>query len=1256
MERIEGKYEILEKMGEGGMGAVYKVRHRVLDEIRVIKVMRPQLAADEKLRERFLREAKTAIRLRHPNVAQLHDCTVDEQGNAFMVIEYIEGVTLEQLVVEVGTPPIGLSLEIATQSLKALGSLHKKKVVHRDIAPDNLMLSRDDEEEPLVKLIDLGIAKVLEEADGGLTGTGMFIGKLRYSSPEHFRTQEGVSVDARSDLYSLGVVLYELLTGTHPIEGDSMSALIAGHLIHPPLDFAKSDPDGRVPDELRAIVLKSLAKDLGDRFQSAVEFRKALEPLSRSLPVTAEDVDRALSVTPPPTIRFPAVRKSTTQEELDRQFVPGTTPPPQPTQVTPPPVSRGTAPALEEELPPLPPTAEPESTAQVAELTRRVEAHLELGQLAEASKELAEGEASYGSSEQLDALKARVEEARQREERRRQVDELRGEAADLAAKSSLGDALAKLRQALELEPGDTAVKAQIAEIEKAQQAEKDRLREERRRAKSLKADAAALAKRHDYDGALSKLQQAGQIAPDDTAVQAQIADVESARAKAAAVAQAVVLVERLVGSGDLDAAERELDAAIARLGDSAPLEGSKKKIEARRAAERQRQQQEQVRALITQGRELLSSGALEEARARLDEAASLAPDQAEVKALDGDLAAAITARELEHQRQQQEKIRALVVQGGELMSSGDLEGAHSRLDEAASLAPDHTEVKALEVDLDAAVKALDQERQRQEKIREAAQSIGVRIDAGEFDAARKALDKAEQRLPEAETFQPLRERLDRAEQEDRAARILATRQQASALLEDGRVQEAVEEYERALTIDDSDQQTVEALSAARERLRQLEEQRERERALAQALQSVESNLERGRLEQAHKNVLAAISELGETEAMQGLRARVESELAARREREERVSALVEDARGRAAAGEFETALERLREADRIDPENASVTTLIGEVETALRRREEERQRQQQISEMTARIERHLAVGALESARGELDSADKALGETDELARLRQQLEAAEKRAIAEQVERYVGEARQLLEAEQFEAAIAQLKAARDLDPADGTATELLAQCQDAWNAHRQEQKRQQQIAKGVAAIEELLDAGKLAKASRRLASAEERLGPTEALHVLKQRIDEAVAAAPTPPEPKPRRLVVPLVVAAVVVAIIVSVVVVQQRGTEVAPPEIPPEIEPVAAAATATLLVDAVPWGQITAITAADNTPRPVPESAYTPILLSLPPGEYTLTLTHPSRATPVAVLVTLGDGELRSEIVKLGTPEVDSFFRDMGW
>ncbi len=153
IQQLEGKYEILEKMSEGGMGAVYKVRHRLLDEIRVIKVMRPHLAEDEVLRKRFVREAKTAIRLRHVNLAQVYDFTMDESGYFFLAMEFIDGIDLHGLAKFAKVVPLGVALELAYQSLDVIGYLHRKEIVHRDISPDNLLISRDDEGNLLVKLI-----------------------------------------------------------------------------------------------------------------------------------------------------------------------------------------------------------------------------------------------------------------------------------------------------------------------------------------------------------------------------------------------------------------------------------------------------------------------------------------------------------------------------------------------------------------------------------------------------------------------------------------------------------------------------------------------------------------------------------------------------------------------------------------------------------------------------------------------------------------------------------------------------------------------------------------------------------------------------------------------------------------------------------------------------------------------------------------------------------------------------------------------
>ena len=335
LEQLEGKYEILEKLQEGGMGAIYTVRHRLLGEIRVVKVIRPHLQDESTLRDRFLQEARAAARLTHPGIARVFDFTVDEDENAYLVMEYIRGITLGELIRAGQIPPLDLGLEIARQALSALGHMHRQQIVHRDVAPDNLMLSLDDTGAPRVKLIDLGLAKIVEGVTGGLTSSGIFLGKFRYAAPEQFddcRAGDPASATANPfacDLYSVGLVLYELLTGVYPIQGETATSLIAGHLFRPPVPFETSDPAGSLPEGVRRILLQALAKAPQDRPPSADAFAAAL---SLDTPGTGYDTPAGrrileLARNPP---RPSTYRPGSTQVELDQHFAPVPTPLPQP--------------------------------------------------------------------------------------------------------------------------------------------------------------------------------------------------------------------------------------------------------------------------------------------------------------------------------------------------------------------------------------------------------------------------------------------------------------------------------------------------------------------------------------------------------------------------------------------------------------------------------------------------------------------------------------------------------------------------------------------------------------------------------------------------------------------------------------------------------------------------------------------------------------------------------------------------------------
>jgi serine/threonine protein kinase len=272
LPEIESRFDVLAKLGEGGMGCVYKVRHRDLDEVQIVKTLQAHLSSNVGLRERFVNEARRGMRLRHPHIAGVHDFAVCADGTGYIVMEYVHGHNLRDLLATRGPLRLPLVGSIAVQTLDALGYLHGEKFIHRDISPDNLILTTTADGKPFVKLIDLGISKSLESGNT-MTGTGQFIGKVSYASPEQF----GGQADERSDLYSLGIVLYRLLTNADPFPGENYNQIIAGHLFQPPRPFEVAAPGVEVPEAVQKVVFRALEKDPDNRYASAAEFCAAVE-------------------------------------------------------------------------------------------------------------------------------------------------------------------------------------------------------------------------------------------------------------------------------------------------------------------------------------------------------------------------------------------------------------------------------------------------------------------------------------------------------------------------------------------------------------------------------------------------------------------------------------------------------------------------------------------------------------------------------------------------------------------------------------------------------------------------------------------------------------------------------------------------------------------------------------------------------------------------------------------------------------------
>lgn len=283
---LDGKYQIIDRLGVGGMGEIFKVRHIHLNELRVIKIMRPNVAQDDQGLQRFLQEARTSTMIKDKNLAMLYDFAQLEDGSYYMVWEFIDGTNIQKWIAQNGAMPSRLTVEIAIQALHGLEHLHSMGLIHRDISPENIMLSQDHHGKLMVKVIDFGIAKTMAEGEGGqgLTQTGMFLGKLKYASPEQAGfLKENEHLDPRSDLYSFGIVMYEMLAGRAPFQATNPHGYILKHVTEKPAPISELNPAVKVPPSLEQIIMRSLEKNRDQRYATAGEFAEALEGIRTSI-------------------------------------------------------------------------------------------------------------------------------------------------------------------------------------------------------------------------------------------------------------------------------------------------------------------------------------------------------------------------------------------------------------------------------------------------------------------------------------------------------------------------------------------------------------------------------------------------------------------------------------------------------------------------------------------------------------------------------------------------------------------------------------------------------------------------------------------------------------------------------------------------------------------------------------------------------------------------------------------------------------
>lgn len=474
---LDGKYEVLRPLGSGGMGEVYLVRHLHLQEERVVKVLRQEVAADPAHRQRFLREARLATQIKHPNVAILYDYAQLPEGSFYMVWEHVEGREVGQWLHEEGPFAIPLAVELGIQALRGLEAIHSLGVIHRDISPDNLMITEDRRGQLRVKIIDLGLAKTLApDPNYEITQEGTFMGKLRYCSPEQAESVGGEDLDRRSDLYSFGLVLYEMICGATPFDNGERPVFVFQRLSQDPKSMVGRNPQVQVPAVLDRVVLKALARDRELRYADAIHFIEALEEAAQGLDVGSAQRRRAA---PPERAGAP---------EAAAAFV--TSP------LRPPPSERGSRSgelsaeerrALLEQI-----DRAAERVRDSTKAAQRADLAIREGRLAEARQLVDRLEDTSSGSRHVPALKKRIAEAEAaeaesaREARGPEIEQL---LAGYIKNRQLALAELALDSLLEVEPAHPRQGDYITWIEMLRQ----ELEQERLRGEALAAGRAALA-------------------------------------------------------------------------------------------------------------------------------------------------------------------------------------------------------------------------------------------------------------------------------------------------------------------------------------------------------------------------------------------------------------------------------------------------------------------------------------------------------------------------------------------------------------------------------------------------------------------------------------------------------------------------------------------------------------------------------------------------------------------------------------------
>ncbi len=1198
---VGSKYEIVGKIREGDVGGVYKVRHRLLDELMVIKVLRRQLAFDDEMLQRFPNEAQNAIRLHHPNIARIHDFAVDaEEGIAFIVMEYIDGLSLEDVIEGSGPPSIPLTVEISRQFLIALGYLHDHGIVHRDVAADNIMVSRDEHGEPLVRLIDVGIAKS-ESAAGGMTPTGVHGGKYYYSSPEHFGIGSAAAkVERRSDIYSFGALLYRLLTGVLPIRGDTFRSLAAAHVYHEPLPFSETDPEGLVPEGLQRVVLHALAKGLDDRIGSAEEFSQALAKFAATGSHRAElDEIFVAAESRRADVEAP-FEPGSTQQLLDEAFRTED--------------DAATGEGLPEESFAEIPTHGIRSdlvdtSAETGKVAWIVDREIQQGRLDEAAEALADAVRRYGEIDVLVALRERLENR-------------------MAAAAQAGVAEEEAPVAEEAAPEAEAAAEAAPEAEVAEEAAPEAavVAEEATPAAEIVEEAVP------EDGVVEEAALEAQLveeaapeaalleepAPEAAVVEepAPEAAVAEEQAPEAGFVEETVLEAQLVEEAAPDAGVVEEPAPDAGFFDGATLEAE----------------------LVEEAAP--EAGFVEEAVLEAQLAEEAAPEAEAREEPDPDawfVDRAVVETEVVEEAALEDEVAEEAAPDAEVVEepapdAGFFDGATLEaelVEEAApeneviEPAPDDWFVDRAVVETEVVEEAVPEDEVAEEAVPEDEVEEEPAPEAGFFEEAVLEDEVVGETAPNAEVVE---------EATPDAGFVGETAPDAEVVEEAtpdaGFVEEAVLEAEGAEEAAPEDE-FVEVATL------------QDEIAAAQAMAA------------------AAVAKQTVPEPEAAETAKLEAEAL------------------------FETPLEPSPEPSpaTAPPESPSPTEESAEAQSpGIPEEDVVESVEELIAHSASRIERLLGVARYKDAEAALDEMLQDYGPTDSHRELKSRLQSERLRAEESGRQALLADARQHREDGDLKTAAVALRHLLQRAPGYPEARNELRRV-EAELAEQTEEEGLAAVEEALPGIEELIAAGRLGKAERELERLRRSHGETAALNELaatcrelekSERAERRLQQLDRPPggvAAVSGRVWAAAAVALLIVAAGAIWLSLPDRPERAAPradatsAEQPPppadatsaEQPPPLGESSGLLVLTALPWAQLTAVEGAGGS-RDLPDEPFTPLILSLPPGEYTLTLVHPSAAQPRQIEVQIGAGATTREMVDFAEVDTEEYFRRLGW